>query len=353
MITPVRLSLDSEQDLFEWERLADGLGAGPYLRPFWTLAVSRAYGHEPLVLGVRGKEGGLEGVLPLIHIRPPFTRGALVSLPFCDYGGPLAGTSEVERVLLAEALAAAEELKARLEIRAARPLKARPPVLTPFGGKVRLLLPLPEEAEELWTGLKSKVRSQVRRPQKAGLHAEAGGMEELSSFYRIFARRMHRLGSPVHGRALFEELFRAAGAGARLFLVRGKEGPVAGAVLLFSGRTATVPWAASLTEYNRFSPNMLLYWTMLSSAVESGMKLFDFGRSSPGSGTYRFKLQWGAKPEPLYWYRWAGHERPASPEAVPGEGGPGLRALAERLWARLPLWTANTLGPHIRKYIPL
>ena len=29
---------------------------------------------------------------------------------------------------------------------------------------------------------------------------------------------------------------------------------------------------------------------------------FDFGRSSEGEGTYKFKKQWGAKPTPLVWY---------------------------------------------------
>jgi hypothetical protein len=46
---------------------------------------------------------------------------------------------------------------------------------------------------------------------------------------------------------------------------------------------------------------MLLYWTKLEYACDNGNKTFDFGRSTPGEGTYRFKPQWGAKPQPLHW----------------------------------------------------
>src|SRR5207245_9031035 len=46
----------------------------------------------------------------------------------------------------------------------------------------------------------------------------------------------------------------------------------------------------------------LLYWETLKAACADGVGRFDFGRSSRNSGTYRFKVQWGAREEPLYWY---------------------------------------------------
>ena len=47
---------------------------------------------------------------------------------------------------------------------------------------------------------------------------------------------------------------------------------------------------------------MLLYWTMLEYACDNGYRYFDFGRSTPDEGTYKFKEQWGAKPTPLHWH---------------------------------------------------
>ena len=58
-----------------------------------------------------------------------------------------------------------------------------------------------------------------------------------------------------------------------------------------------VPWASSLREYFSLCPNNLLYWEMIRWGCKNGYQRFDFGRSSPDSGTYRFKKQWGAKEE--------------------------------------------------------
>lgn len=51
---------------------------------------------------------------------------------------------------------------------------------------------------------------------------------------------------------------------------------------------------------------MLLYWAMLEYACDQGYRQFDFGRSTPGEGTCRFKEQWGAKSHQLYWYQLSG-----------------------------------------------
>ncbi|MDD5722586.1 MAG: hypothetical protein PHY29_02475, partial [Syntrophales bacterium] len=79
-----------------------------------------------------------------------------------------------------------------------------------------------------------------------------------------------------------------------------------------------------------------------------GYAYFDFGRSSPGEGTYRFKEQWGARPLPLHWsYAVKGKA------SVPGnEEGMG-RQIAAACWKRLPVPITRVIGPPIRKHIGL
>ena len=63
-----------------------------------------------------------------------------------------------------------------------------------------------------------------------------------------------------------------------------------------------VPWASSLREYRSQCPNNLLYWQHHRARHRhAAMPSLDFGRSTPNEGTYHFKEQWGAQPEPLYW----------------------------------------------------
>ena len=319
-----------------WDQAVEELGAGPYLSWAWKEAVERAYSHRGVYLAAQ--EGSqIKGLLPLVKFRT-LLKTSWVSLPFCDYGGIWARDEETFSALLSEARRIASG--SPLEIRFCE----KPPLLEdlPPPGKVRLLLELPENSETLWKQLKSKVRSQVRRPQKEGAEALVGGIELLPAFYRIYQENMHYLGSPAHSMAWFKTLLLSFGERARVVLVHLEQTPLAAAILLFSREAATVPWAASLRAYKRMSPNMLLYWTMLAQASDRGLKYFDFGRSTPGSGTYRFKKQWGAEEAPLYWY---GRELSPQPSKK--------RELLARGWQKLPAPLANWLGPRLRRFIAL
>src|SRR5262249_34464819 len=125
------------------------------------------------------------------------------------------------------------------------------------------------------------------------------------------------------------------------------DAPLAAALLLHGYGVTEVPSAGSVRACSRSCANMLLYWKMLERAIERAQSHFDFGRSTPGSGTYRFKKQWGAKPEPSAWQYYVrrgtpGDMRPDAPRYQP----------LVRLWRHLPLPLTRLLGPHIVRGIP-
>jgi serine/alanine adding enzyme len=173
-----------------------------------------------------------------------------------------------------------------------------------------------------------------------------GGREQLDVFYRVFAERMRELGSPVHARRLFTAIFDAFGSRARTAVVRQGETPIGGLVALAFRDRLTVPWASCASAYRRLCPNMLLYWQTLRAACADGFRRFDFGRSTRGSGTYRFKRQWGAEEEPLFWYTIPTSGRPRSAASTSRR-----TAFLAESWRRLPLAVTCRLGPHIRKYL--
>jgi hypothetical protein len=113
----------------------------------------------------------------------------------------------------------------------------------------------------------------------------------------------------------------------------------------------SLPWVSSIRDTFELYPNILLYWELIAKACNEECDTFNFGRSSEDSGTYEFKRQWGAVPDPLYWYAWSD---------APGQGlEASLRADSARregltrLWSRLPLSVANRAGPWLRKSISL
>jgi len=215
-------------------------------------------------------------------------------------------------------------------------------------GKVSMVLDLPSSPKDLWEGFPSKLRSQIRRPEREGMEARIGREEELEGFYRVFSVNMRDLGTPVYPKRFFENVLRHFPDNSWICSVyRHREVAASGLLVGYRNRME-IPWASSLRSFNRFSPNMLLYWNSLKFACESGYDSFDFGRSTPGEGTYRFKKQWGAKPVQLYWHYWLRDEE-QMPELNPRN--PKFR-FAISVWKRLPVPIANLIGPRIVKNLP-
>jgi serine/alanine adding enzyme len=270
----------------------------------------------------------------------------LVSLPFLNYGGLIADSAEVRSIL--ESLIVDQALKlnaAHVELRHEETMDTSWALSE---RKVSMRLPLPGSYEVLVKGFPSKLRSQVRRGQKEGMQAKVGGREFLDAFYAVFSRCMRDLGTPVYDKGFFAKILEVFPKETRLCVVSHGQTPVAAGFLYGFRSTLEIPWAASDKRYNKLSPNMLLYGSVLEYACQQGFKVFDFGRSTPDSGTYRFKAQWGAQPKQLHWYYWLKDGR-----SIPGLNPQNPKyALAIRLWQRLPLAVANLLGPHIVKHLP-
>lgn len=332
--------------------------ASPYHASAWLKAVEKGYGHgNASLLAYENDE--VVGVLPLVNMSLPFSKDRLVSLPFCDMGYPLANSPAITATLLDHAKELARQSKASIcEIRDYLRQPATGETTDEIKSdsdkahqKVSMLLPLPNDKEELFSSFKSKLRSQVRKAEKNGLTGELGNSALLvDEFYEVFAQNMHKLGSPVHGKGWFEALAQAYGDNLTIGVVRSEGRCIGAGIVLSVGVKMSIPWASTLAEFNRLSPNMMLYWNFLSLACDSGKKQFDFGRSTFGEGTYKFKQQWGAEPRPLHWYDLLA-EKSELDEPV---GEPSkLRGCVEQVWTKLPLSLTKKVGPMIRKHISL
>jgi FemAB-related protein (PEP-CTERM system-associated) len=286
------------------------------------------------------------GVLPLVLFRSWLFGRFAVSLPFVNYGGVLANDAEAADALLARATELAREGRlAHVELRH----RFRQFDALPFKQhKVAMTLALPSSVDEAWTRLDRKVRNQVRKAEKSGLVIESGGRELIPSFYRVFAHNMRDLGTPVYSRRLFEEVFEQFPDAARVFLVRHQQTIVAAGISYCHRDGVEVPWASSLAAYRAMCPNNLLYWRVIEWAIDNGIRSLDFGRSTPDEGTYHFKRQWGAIPQPLFW-----EYALLTTDALPDQSPKNPKfAGAIDLWKRLPLVVTNALGPRIVRAIP-
>lgn len=337
----------TEAELLMWDQyVLHSAAASGYHLSGWRRVIEEAFGHSTCYLTVRGENGALCGLVPLVLLASRVFGRFLVSLPFVNYGGMIADSSEVRRLLEAGAIEQAKSLDAQhVELRQEM-CEETPWVSTQR--KVSMRLPLPPLYDDLLKGFPSKLRSQVRRAQKEGMVARVGGAECLDEFYTVFSRCMRDLGTPVYAKSFFGKILEVFPKDARICVVSHQDTPVAAGFLYGFRSTMEIPWAASDKRFNKLSPNMLLYGKVLEYACQQGFHVFDFGRSSPDSGTYKFKAQWGAQPHQLYWYYWTkdGREVPQLNPQNPKYG------LAIRLWQTLPVAVANLVGPHIVKHLP-
>lgn len=322
--------------------------AAPGWTPFhlyaWRGIIERVLGHSCHYLAAHDESGAIAGVLPLVRVKSLLFGDYLVSMPFVNYGGPL-GSREAVRALALEA----RELAGRLGVGLLelRSRSAQDVDLAVSHRKVTVVLEIPSGgAGALWKTLPAKLRSQVRRPQKEGMQTRFGP-DQLEPFYRVFARHMRDLGTPVQSRRLFAAIAETFGNDAWFGCVYHREQPVAAGCGFRWGGEFEMTWASSLREYSAAAPNMLLYWSFMERCAGEGVTLFNFGRCTPESGTHRFKRQWGGRDEQLWWYQWS----PSGKAATPSPDDAAL-SWGPRLWRHLPLPLANALGPRIVRSIP-
>ena len=311
--------------------------------PEWLPIIQRAYGHDPFYLSAEDDQGG-SAVLPAFVVRRPFFGSVVTSMPFLDSGGPCGSSPALARILIEHLIAEARGIGARsIELRSSQRIDIG---IRPSEHKVNMTLPIPEDVDRLWRQLDKDVRYQIRKAERSGLTIESGGAEKLTEFYDTFAVRMRDLGSPVHSPGFLAAVLDHFGSRARILLVRKGRTTIGGLIALAFKDRLSVPWASCLKEHFSLCPNMLLYWEALRAACAGGFRRFDFGRSSRDSGTHRFKCQWGAQEEPLFWYT-----IPVAAAAARSRPDYRGRTVLSKTWQHLPLSVTRQVGPRLRGYL--
>ena len=312
----------------------------------WKELFENVFGHTCYYLIARDESSRAVGVLPLVHLNSQLFGNFFVSVPVFNYCGILAESDGVFLALTEKAKDVASRAGAtHVELRHRDNVQSQLPSRR---DKVGFSLALPESEDDLWRSFSSKLRSQIRRPEKEGVNYLQGGVELLKDFYRVFSHNMRDLGTPVYPVKLFRDICTRFDDQVTIFVVKHEGTPVASSLTIGFRNTLEVPFASSLRKYNRFSPNMGLYWSMMRYGISQGFGVFDFGRCTVDSGPYRFKKQWGAEPKDLVW-----HYILTEPGELPqiNPDNPKFR-LAVNLWQRLPVAVANYLGPRVVKHLP-
>lgn len=308
-------------------------------RAGWQRIIETVFAHPTFFLYAQ-RAGRIVGVLPLAQVRSRLFGNALSSLPFAVYGGVLADDAAAAAALEQEALRIAGELEVEhLEFRNLAARHADWPTQDLYVTFRREIL---ADEEANLQAIPRKQRAMVRKGIKNALRSEID--TKVDRFFDLYADNVHRHGTPAFPKKYFAALLNEFGADAEVLIVSGPDGRTLSGVLSFYFRDEVLPYyAGDHVDARELAANDFKYWELMRRACARGLKVFDYGRSKLGTGSFAFKKNWGFEPQPLY-YEYRLFKRDAIPQNNPNNPKYKLMIAA---WQRMPIALANWLGPHI------
>lgn len=329
----------------EWDEFVMSSHSGTYFHlSGWKTVIESVLGRRCFYLIARtGRH--VTGVFPISLVRSTLFGDCLVSLPLAVYGGVCADDENSYCALLK----AGSDLGRKLGVKYLEMRNRTDPFPSSLPGRdlyVMFTQDLSPGPDKLMKGLPRDTRYMIRKSQKAKLEwTEDLTMDE---FYELYARNVHRLGTPVFSKDLFHRLTSVFPKQCRLFGVRKGRKAIAG-VLCFYFRKEVIPYySGSLAEYHDDCPNNFMYWNLMAQSWREGYRSFDFGRSKRGTGACKFKSSWNMQVAELP-YRYKLINTKAVPRMSPVDG---KFRIAVSLWKWLPLPLTKIVGPKVIRRIP-
>lgn len=323
-----------------WDMFVDHCSEATFFhRSAWQKIITDVFRHHAYFLYAED-EIGVRGILPLAHVKSRLFGNALVALPFAVYGGIAAVDGEAVAVLENAARELASSLGVdHLEFRNVAPRHPEWPTQDLY---VTFRKPILPELEDNMLAIPRKQRAMVRKGIKNELISTVD--RNTDRFFALYADNVHRHGTPAMPKKYFDTLLQVFGEDCEILTVSAPDGRPLSSVLSFYFRDEILPYYAGDDESARhLAANDFKYWELMRRACERGIKVFDYGRSKRGTGSFAFKKNWGFEPQSLH-YEYCLYKSDAIPQNNPNN--PKYRFFIAA-WRRMPISVANRLGPYI------
>ncbi len=341
----------------DFQNLTAWLQARPDARPFhlpaWSIAAGRVTGQAPALL-IAEDSGALAGVLPLGFRRSWLFGQAALSAPFAVDAGPVATRPDIAAMLIDAAWTQAQArgfpelvLRMRYDIWDAFAAHLEEPAAWDVQShSVTFAMPLAATDADRLKAVPRKQRAVVRKAMGQDFQVQVGA-DQLDILYRLYAMSVHRLGTPVFPKALFDALVKALGDHIDIAVVYGSDGTPLTALMSFFWGDRVMPYYIGSTKSARVQhASNFIYFDLMARAAERGCTVFDWGKSRNDSGPFHYKKNWGATHAPLVEVtQTRGGKTPGA------QTDPARYGLQQTVWKHLPLPLANLIGPHLARHL--
>ena len=339
-LTVKRLAATDVQTALVWDQFVLQCPSASFFhRAGWQKIIRDVFAHDTYFL-FAVKNDQFQGVLALGHVNSWLFGNSLVGLPFAVYGGVAASNAEAAAALEHEAQQIAQRLGVdHLELRNIDLRHADWPTQDLY---VTFRKEILAEEEANMLAIPRKQRAMVRKGIKNGLTTDIE--RDVERFFALYADNVHRHGTPAMPKRYFKALMAEFGQDCEVLTVVSPDGRALSSVMSFYFRDEVLPYYAGDDESARdLAANDFKYWELLRRACARGLKVFDYGRSKKGTGSYAFKKNWGFEPQQLH-YSYRLYKRDAIPQNNPSNA---KYKLLIATWRRMPIGLANWLGPFV------
>jgi len=276
-----------------------------------------------------------ETLLPLARFKV-FGKEKLISLPFCEYGGPLRlgefNIDEFNKDVLAEF---GDSIK----------IKIWPQVSEPFGKASNITSIASSHwlrdlkfKNEVWDSFRKTLRHEIEHAQKHNLEIRKSSNEqELKRFYDLYAANLKRKKTVPYPWPLIQFLCKNASSELLLAVYKGKV--IAGCLFLNYSDNGFVHYFLSASDYRHrnLGANYLIIWEKIKGLIGQN-KTLDLGASPRGSNLEIFKRGWGGEELPIY-------------QIGAKKSEEHLRSSKLRnIWGLMPNFIVKKLSPYLIKY---
>jgi len=346
MTADLQIRKITDQDFADWDSYVDTHAEGSFFHlTGWLTVIESVFRHKQQYL-VAIKNRQIVGVLPLVEQKSRLFGHALISTPFCVYGGVLSNNDDIRLQLEKSAYNLGCKLNVDyVELRN----KCEQPVESPWQNcchHTTFSSMLKDSPDEMLTSVKRKQRAVIRHSLKNELQWDNNDDPELC--YDVYAESVRNLGTPVFSKKLFTTLKKTFGPRCETLIIYNNQKQPVSSVLSFYYKDTVLPYyGGGKLEARGIKSNDYMYYQLMCLAREKGISQFDFGRSKTESGSYKYKKNWGMQEDKLH-YRIALVKGNHLPNLSPNN--PKYKLLIN-IWQKIPLRLSRVIGPRISKYL--
>ena len=338
----MEIRLATEQDAPDWDCYVKQHELGTFFHLFgWNRVIDKSFNH-PCFYVLAMDEQQICGILPLVEVKSLLFGHALVSTPFCVYGGVIADSQQIQKQLEQFACQLAEKLQVDyLELRYKEAQESSlllKQAHTTFGWTI------PDNNDDILAKVKKKQRAVIRHAFKNNLSAEYHS--DIDCFYQIMSQSYRNLGTPIFSKKYFQNLMAEFADDVDVLVIKDEDNRPATAVMNFYFNEQVLPYyGGGNADSRKVKAADFMYYQVMCDAVKKGYTWFDFGRSKNDSGPFKYKKNWGMDAQPLHYYY---HLVKAKELPNLSPNNPKYK-LFIAMWQKFPLLISQKVGPFLSK----